>query len=427
MVEIVNNDVSTSEALQTLFNSAPMKHVLDMFDLEDKLFLRTVSKKLCSKVTETFHDVVIELQDEAEDQQEVFDCTKQLRNIERVTFMNFTINQHNLEVIENFINNNSNSIKYLHLSFEGDGEDAVLDKYVELFSKITLKSFELTCYEDGGSSDFFDKLSSMDHPWFSTVKILRIFEIYEVKNKESLQNFLTQFKDVHSLRTLCTEQFNPYVKLIETKKAIGELQATYTTDQPSKEQLERYIACADIRKVALYGGDLNNVDLTIQPLPTMTGLKLKDMPNVNLQPFLEKLPTYTLENLELIRLEQITREWFDQYILPCLLNSPRFRKFRFEINHENFNGCFPAVIQVVTKHVAVLEHLSFAKTPISTEQIGALVDAIKSASAGERSALKVVDLCHVFANDNFSFTDVISKLSEISTPANLVNVWVSRY
>ena len=94
--------------------------------------------------------------------------------------------QHNLQIVEDFINNNSNSIKYLHLSFEGDGEDAVLDKYVELFTKITLKSFELTCYEDGGSSDLFDKLSSLDHPWFSTVKILRIFEIYEVKNKESL-------------------------------------------------------------------------------------------------------------------------------------------------------------------------------------------------------------------------------------------------
>lgn len=217
------------------------------------------------------------------------------------------------------------------------------------------------------------------------------------------------------------------MKLIETKKAIGELQATYTTDQPSKEQLERYIECADIRKLALYGGDLNNVDLTIQPPSTMTGLKLKDMPNVNLQPFLEKLPTYTLENLDLIRLEQITKEWFDQYILPCLMASPKFRKFRFEINHENFNACFPSVIQVCCKHVAVLEHLSFAKTPVSTEQIGQFVDAIKSATGGERSALKVIDLSHVFANDNFNFQDVITKLSELSTPTNLVNVWISRY
>jgi len=128
--------------------------------------------------------------------------------------MNFTINQHNLQIVENFINNNSNSIEYLHLSFEGDGEEAVLEKYVELFSKITLKSFELTCYEDGGASDLFDKLSATDHGWFSSVKILRIFEIYEVKNKDSLQKFLTQFKDIHSLRTLCTEQFDPYVDLI---------------------------------------------------------------------------------------------------------------------------------------------------------------------------------------------------------------------
>ena len=159
MVEVIENSCETSDALQTLFASSAMSHVLDMFDLEDKLFLRTVSKKLCAKVTETFHDVVIELQDEEEDQQEVFDCTKQLRNIERVTFMNFTISQHNLQIVENFITNNSNSIKYLHLSFEGDGEDAVLDKYIELFKKITLKSFELTCYEDGGCSDMFDKMA----------------------------------------------------------------------------------------------------------------------------------------------------------------------------------------------------------------------------------------------------------------------------
>lgn len=116
----------------------------------------------------------------------MFDCTKQLRKIERVTFMNFTISQHNLEIVEDFINNNSNSIKYLHLSFEGEGEDAVLEKYVDLFSRITLKSFELTCYEDGGASALFDKLASTDHGWFSSVKILRIFEIYEIKNKESL-------------------------------------------------------------------------------------------------------------------------------------------------------------------------------------------------------------------------------------------------
>lgn len=83
----------------------------------------------------------IELQDDERNQQEVLDCTRQLKGVKRVTFLNFTINQHNLQVVENFINNNSNSIEYLHLSFEGDGEDAVLDKYVELFSKINLKSF----------------------------------------------------------------------------------------------------------------------------------------------------------------------------------------------------------------------------------------------------------------------------------------------
>ena len=85
-------EVEQTDALAELFGKAPMRHVLDMFDLEDKLFLRTVSKKMCEKVTQTFHEVTIELQDEAEDQAEVFECSKQLRNIHRVTLMNFTIN-----------------------------------------------------------------------------------------------------------------------------------------------------------------------------------------------------------------------------------------------------------------------------------------------------------------------------------------------
>ena len=181
MVEVGEND-----ALAELFGKAPMRHVLDMFDLEDKLFLRTVSKKFCEKVTQTFHEVVIELQDEAEDQAEVLACSSQLRNIHRVTLMNFTINQQNLEVVEDFVNNNSNSIEYLHLSWEGEGDDALTAKYIEVLSKITLKSFELTCYEDGGASEFFKQMAATDHGWFASVKMLRIFEIYELKEKETL-------------------------------------------------------------------------------------------------------------------------------------------------------------------------------------------------------------------------------------------------
>lgn len=52
---------------------------------------------------------------------------------------------------------------------------------------------------------------------------------------------------------------------------------------------------------------------------------------------------------------------------------------------------------------------------------------MKAASGGSRSALKVMDLSHVFANDNFDFKAVISKLSEISGDGPLLVVWISRY
>jgi hypothetical protein len=121
------------------------------------------------------------------------------------------------------VNNNSNSIEYLHLSFEGEGDDSLVDKYIEVLSKITLKSFELTSYEDGGASELFKRMAATDHGWFSSVKTLRIFEIYELKEKEALQDFLTHFKQVHSLRTLCTEQFNPYALMIQQGKGVEEL------------------------------------------------------------------------------------------------------------------------------------------------------------------------------------------------------------
>lgn len=147
-----------------------------------------------------------------------------------------------------------------------------------------------------------------------------------------------------------------------------ELQATYTTDAPSKEQLETLIREAPIGKIALYGGDLNNVDLTIDPpVASLRGLKLKDMPNVNLKPFLEKLHHYNLDNIDLIRLENLPVADFDAYVKPCLLASDGLKKFRFEINHDNFNACFDSVVEICAKHVHKLEHLSFAKTPVSTE------------------------------------------------------------
>jgi hypothetical protein len=46
--------------------------------------------------------------------------------------------------------------------------------------------------------------------WFGNCRFLRIYEIYEIANKEALQNFLVRFDNIESLRTLCTEQFNPY-------------------------------------------------------------------------------------------------------------------------------------------------------------------------------------------------------------------------
>lgn len=161
-----------------------------------------------------------------------------------------------------------------------------------------------------------------------------------MKNKESLQTFLSKFKDLHCLRTNITEQFNPYVKLIETEKAIGELNTTYPADEASRDQLHIYANTAEIKKLSLKGEDKENVQLEIEPHPTMTALKLKDMSKVELGPFFEKLNKYQLESLELIRIEQITKELFELYVHPCLMNSTKLRKFRFEINHENFNTCF---------------------------------------------------------------------------------------
>jgi hypothetical protein len=146
---------SPSPACVELFKKAPMKDVFDMFDLEDKLFLRTISKKFCEQVTKTFNEVTVELQDEAEDQKEVEACAAQLKNVHRLTIMNFTINQQNLECIRNLIKNNSNSIHYIHLSFEGEGQNDLVEEYVNIFNEVKLKSFELSIYEDGGSSAFF--------------------------------------------------------------------------------------------------------------------------------------------------------------------------------------------------------------------------------------------------------------------------------
>lgn len=84
----------------------------------------------------------------------------------------------------------------MHLCFEGEGDDSLTDKYIEILSKITLKSLEFTCYEDGGASELFKRMSASDHGWFSSVKILRVFEIYELKEKETMQDFLTHFKHV---------------------------------------------------------------------------------------------------------------------------------------------------------------------------------------------------------------------------------------
>jgi hypothetical protein len=192
--------------------------------------------------------------------------------------------------------------------------------------------------------------------------------------------------------------------------------------------LERFIASCPIKTLGLFGGDLNNVDLTIEPpAETLRGLKLKDMPNVNLEPFLEKLNQYNLEDLALIRLEQITKEWFDQYFKPCLLNSEHLYKLRFEINHENFTHCFPSLVEVIAKHSAFLRHLSFAKTPVSTQNIRDMVAALQTATGGQRSALEVVDLSHIFANEGFSFQEAIAELSKLSSPDKFLNVYVSRY
>jgi hypothetical protein len=160
---------------------------------------------------------------------------------------------------------------------------------------------------------------------------------------------------------------------------------------------------------------LNNVDLNIDP-PGLKNIKLKDMPNVKLEPFLQSLRERNqLEGLSLIRLESINLEVFNQFIKQPLMDANCFKFFRFEINHDNFGACFDGVVDVVCRHIDNLEHLSFAKTPVSTEQIEKLVQAMNAAAAGKRAALKVLDLSHVYANSDFDFKKVLTLLSAIGT------------
>ena len=271
----------------------------------------------------------------------------------------------------------------------------------------------------------FNKFNQSASKWFSTVKILRVYEIYDMKDKSTLQEFINNFTDLESLRTLVTEQFNPFAKIIETKKALPQLQTTYVTDEASKAVLKELVETCPIKYLALAGGDLNNVNLDIQPpAESLQAIRLKDMPSVDLTHFFDHMKVYNFTEFSLIRIESIDKAKFAEKVKPVLMDVQALKKFRYEINHENFTNTFDDVVDIVNKHTESLEHLSFGKTPVSTDNIKALVARL---SSNEKVALKTLDLTHIFNNQNFSFEESLKELQALSRPGKILTVLCSRY
>lgn len=240
-------------------------------------------------------------------------------------------------------------------------------------------------------------------PWFKTVRMIKVYQVRDMKDKTVLQRFFTRFQHLEEMRGITEEEFDPFELFPEAGKRIPRIKWSLPDNAGCREKILNFLKYNNSQYLKIVGGSTEKIPVPTLHQQSLKHLILKDMPGMEVGPVFEDLPE--LQTLIIDDVEAVTKEVFVT-IHHRLMQYKGLETFALDLITFELDDTKELILDILKQHADTLRYVSFSKNKVTNSFMQFICEGF-----GPHSKLEEINLQHLKDVKSVNWIDLLKSIA----------------